>query len=229
MRPFGLALRSQRRRASRWLAPLLACLLLALAIGCLPPITTPPAAPSPTAAAPTAAPEAADINGFLPSTLARRDPARMAAYQRNLDFYHGDQWQARSRSRQLVFNYARVAVDKATSYLVTGLGTACYPQDPAAHDPAVKARIDRAASRLTMGVITAALIIGTCSGRRAHRPHPNAPLGGKPASRAICQFAGQTAQHGLKEAVYGLNPEPAVVLQNFVKREQGVAANGLLI
>ena len=59
MRPFGLALRSQRRRASRWLAPLLACLLLALAIGCLPPITTPPAAPSPTAAAPTAAPAAA--------------------------------------------------------------------------------------------------------------------------------------------------------------------------
>jgi len=101
------------------------------------------------ATAPAAAPEAADINGFLPSTLARRDPARMAAYQRNLDFYHGDQWQTRSRSRQLVFNYARVAIDKVTSYLVAGLGAACYPADPAtAADAGVKARIDRAEALL---------------------------------------------------------------------------------
>jgi hypothetical protein len=102
------------------------------------------------AVATTAAPEAAGTDaGFIPSTLVRRDLARMAAYQRNLDFYHGDQWQTHSRSRQLVFNYARVAVDKVTSYLVAGLGTACYPADPSTGaDAEVKAAIDRAEALL---------------------------------------------------------------------------------
>ena len=102
------------------------------------------------AVAPPAATEAAGLPGdFLPSTLPRRDLERMAAYRRNLDFYRGDQWETRSRGRQLVFNYARVAVDKVTSYLVSGLGSACYPDDPAtAHDPAVKERIDRAEALL---------------------------------------------------------------------------------
>ena len=97
-----------------------------------------------------AAPEAAGTTGdFLPSTLPRRDVERMAAYRRNLDFYRGEQWETRSRGRQLVFNYARVAVDKVTSYLVSGLGTACSPVDPAlTNDPAMKSRIDVAESLL---------------------------------------------------------------------------------
>ncbi len=98
------------------------------------------------AASRPAAPDASGRTGaFLPSSLARRDPDRLAAYRRNLDFYRGSQWEARSRQRQLVFNYARVAVDKVTSYLVSGLGSACYPADPAAAaDADLKRRIDRA-------------------------------------------------------------------------------------
>jgi len=95
--------------------------------------------------APVAAPaEDGDGAGYRPSDLARRDTDRMARYRRNLDFYRGDQWQTTSRQRQLVFNYARAAIDKATSYLAAGLGAACYPLEPSAEpDPALTARIDR--------------------------------------------------------------------------------------
>ncbi|MBN1856932.1 MAG: phage portal protein [Dehalococcoidia bacterium] len=91
-------------------------------------------------------PEAA----FVPSELARRDTDRMAAYRRNLDFYRGVQWETTSRQRQLVFNYARVAVDKVTSYLVEGLSTACYPANATAdsHDEGLQGRITGAESLL---------------------------------------------------------------------------------
>jgi hypothetical protein len=55
------------------------------------------------------------------------DTARLAAYKTNLDFYNGSQWQQTSRNRQLVFNYAKVSIDKVTSFLMQGLGFACYP------------------------------------------------------------------------------------------------------
>jgi hypothetical protein len=64
---------------------------------------------------------------FNPSQLARIDTARLAEYHTNLDFYNGKQWQQTSRNRQLVFNYAKVAIDKVTSYLMQGLTFACYP------------------------------------------------------------------------------------------------------
>ena len=64
---------------------------------------------------------------FNPSQLARIDTERLAAYRQNLDFYNGKQWQQTSRNRQLVFNYAKVAIDKGTSYLMQGLTFACYP------------------------------------------------------------------------------------------------------
>ncbi|MCD6359773.1 MAG: phage portal protein [Armatimonadetes bacterium] len=86
---------------------------------------------------------------FVPSELARRDADRMAAYRRNLDFYRGLQWESATRHRQLVFNYARVALDKVTSYLVSGLSTACYPADPSREtDSALAERIDRAEALL---------------------------------------------------------------------------------
>jgi len=94
------------------------------------------------------APPAGHSPALVPSALARRDTDRMAGYRQNLDFYRGLQWETSSRHRQLVFNYARVAVDKVTSYLVEGLSTACYPVDPASDDPAVKQRIDRAEALL---------------------------------------------------------------------------------
>jgi len=64
---------------------------------------------------------------FSPSQLNHRDMERLAAYRHNLDFYNGSQWSTTSRHRQLVFNYARVAIDKVTSFLMQGFNFACYP------------------------------------------------------------------------------------------------------
>jgi len=60
-------------------------------------------------------------------SLDQMDRARLAAYRSNLDFYNGTQWSERSRYRQLVFNYARIAVDKVTSYMMNELNFACEP------------------------------------------------------------------------------------------------------
>jgi hypothetical protein len=64
---------------------------------------------------------------FTPASLNRLDTARLAAYRTNLDFYNGSQWEQTSRHRQLVFNYAKVSIDKLTGFLMQGLGFACYP------------------------------------------------------------------------------------------------------
>jgi hypothetical protein len=64
------------------------------------------------------------------------DIQRLMAYRSNLDFYNGLHWQSStqgplsagtSRNRQLVFNYAKVSIDKITSFLTQGLAIACYP------------------------------------------------------------------------------------------------------
>ena len=60
-------------------------------------------------------------------SLDQMDRARLAAYRSNLDFYNGAQWSERSRYRQLVFNYVKIAVDKVTSYLMNELNFACEP------------------------------------------------------------------------------------------------------
>jgi hypothetical protein len=67
------------------------------------------------------------MTDFNPSQLTRLDTTRLANYRSNLDFYNGSQWQQTSRHRQLVFNYAKVSIDKCTSFLMQGLGLACYP------------------------------------------------------------------------------------------------------
>ena len=67
------------------------------------------------------------MTDFTPGQLNRMDTARLAAYKTNLDFYNGSQWQTTSRYRQLVFNYAKVSIDKVTSFLMQGLTFACYP------------------------------------------------------------------------------------------------------
>jgi hypothetical protein len=73
------------------------------------------------------------MTDFTPSQLARMDTARLANYRANLDFYQGSQWQQTSRHRQLVFNYAKVSIDKVTSFLMQGLGFACYPNPTNSH------------------------------------------------------------------------------------------------
>jgi len=64
---------------------------------------------------------------FTPSQLARMDTRRLSTYRTNLDFYQGSHWPTTSRHRQLVFNYAKVSIDKVTSFLTQGLHFACYP------------------------------------------------------------------------------------------------------
>jgi hypothetical protein len=73
------------------------------------------------------------------------DSTRLATYRSNLDFYQGAHWPTQSRHRQLVFNYAKVSIDKLTSFLMPGLGFACYPvADVASDSEAIKARVRRA-------------------------------------------------------------------------------------
>jgi len=55
------------------------------------------------------------------------DTRRLSTYRTNLDFYQGSHWPTTSRHRQLVFNYAKVSIDKVTSFLTQGLHFACYP------------------------------------------------------------------------------------------------------
>jgi hypothetical protein len=66
---------------------------------------------------------------FSPADLARRDIERIRGYKGLLDFYHSMQWEGRARwgERRLTFNYAKVVVDKLTSYLMSGRDFAVEP------------------------------------------------------------------------------------------------------
>jgi len=63
------------------------------------------------------------MNETLPMQLAKLDLDRTKGYQKLLDFYYGQQWAGRERrgERRLIFNYAKVFVDKITSYLMSGI------------------------------------------------------------------------------------------------------------
>jgi hypothetical protein len=81
------------------------------------------------------------MTSFSPASLNRLDTQRLAAYRTNLDFYQGSQWPTTSRHRQLVFNYAKVSIDKVTSFLMSGLGFACYSGE---ETDELKAKVRRA-------------------------------------------------------------------------------------
>jgi hypothetical protein len=57
------------------------------------------------------------------SQLARLDLDRMKSYKSLLDFYYGKQWEGKGRwhERRLTFNYAKVFIEKVTSYLMGGI------------------------------------------------------------------------------------------------------------
>ena len=61
--------------------------------------------------------------------IARLDAERFRRYREMLDFYNGRQWPGRERhgERRLTFNYARVFIEKVTSYLMGGIGFAVDP------------------------------------------------------------------------------------------------------
>lgn len=85
--------------------------------------------------------ESASINLSLPQQISRMDSERLRAYRENLDFYNGTQWLGRSRTRErrLTFNYAKVFVDKITSYLMSGLSFNIESTSPEAKEKARRA------------------------------------------------------------------------------------------
>ena len=58
--------------------------------------------------------------------LIHRDMDRLKGYKELLDFYHGWHWEGRERrgEKRLTFNYAKVFIDKVTSYLMSGISFA---------------------------------------------------------------------------------------------------------
>jgi hypothetical protein len=63
------------------------------------------------------------------SQLARMDTERLKNYRELLAFYYGRQWEGKERrsERRLTFNYAKVFVEKITSYLMADIGFAADP------------------------------------------------------------------------------------------------------
>jgi hypothetical protein len=83
------------------------------------------------------------MNETIPSQLTRLDMDRIKGYKELLDFYHGRQWDGRERrgERRLIFNYAKVFVEKITSYLMAGIN---FSVDPVEDSDEAGARARRA-------------------------------------------------------------------------------------
>ena len=79
----------------------------------------------------------------VPTQLNQRDISRIRGYKELLDFYHGVHWQGRERwgEKRLTFNYARVFVDKLTSYLMSGIN---FVVEPAVDSDEARAKARRA-------------------------------------------------------------------------------------
>ncbi len=87
------------------------------------------------------------MNEAIPSRLARLDLDRMKGYKEFLDFYYGRQWEGRERrsERRLIFNYAKVFVEKIASYLMTGIN---FAVDPVEDSDEARVRARKAESAL---------------------------------------------------------------------------------
>ena len=79
----------------------------------------------------------------LPFRISPQDAERFRRYRQYLDFYRGEQWSDRARrgEKHLTFNYARVFVDKITSYLMSG---ASFTVEAVSDTPADRARAEQA-------------------------------------------------------------------------------------
>ena len=85
--------------------------------------------------------------GFIPTQLARKDMDRLKTYKELLDFYHGIHWEGRAirGEKRLTFNYAKVLVDKVTSYLMSGIN---FAVDAIEDSDEARARAQRAEAAL---------------------------------------------------------------------------------
>lgn len=77
----------------------------------------------------------------IPREVQHRDLDRLRVYRENLDFYNGVQWpgSARPRERRLTFNYAKVLIDKVSTYLMSSLNFAVDPGGDLAPETAGRA------------------------------------------------------------------------------------------
>jgi len=89
---------------------------------------------------------------FHPSQLRERDLGRLKCYRQRLEFYQGRQQPGARRGveKQLIFNYARVVVDKVSSYLMSGLHLAVEPQEDTAGARQRAARAQAALERVSV-------------------------------------------------------------------------------
>ena len=85
--------------------------------------------------------------GFTPSKLNHRDTGRLKGYRELLDFYYGQHWEgyARRGEKRLTFNYAKVIIDKITSYLMSGI---TFTADPIEDTDEARTRAQRAEQAL---------------------------------------------------------------------------------
>ncbi len=87
------------------------------------------------------------MNETIPAQLARLELDRIKGYKELLDFYDGRQWEGRERrgERRLIFNYAKVFVEKITSYLMTGIN---FTVDPVEDSDEARIRAGKAEAAL---------------------------------------------------------------------------------
>lgn len=85
---------------------------------------------------------------FNPAELENASSERFKRYREMLAFYSGSQWQGRAArgEKRLTFNYARVIVDKLTSYLMNGLSVRLSAEDE--KDEEAVAEAERALKRV---------------------------------------------------------------------------------
>ena len=85
--------------------------------------------------------------GFIPTQLAHHDMDRLKRYKELLDFYYGQHWQGYTKrgEKRLTFNYAKVVIDKATSYLMSGIN---FAVDAVEDSDEARAKARRAESAL---------------------------------------------------------------------------------
>jgi len=85
--------------------------------------------------------------GFRPSELNKHDTDRLRGYDELLNFYHGQHWEGHARwgETRLTFNYAKVIIDKLTSYLMSGIN---FAVDPIEDTPEARASARRAEQAL---------------------------------------------------------------------------------
>jgi hypothetical protein len=90
------------------------------------------------------------MNNTVVTRLGTLDGERLKGYKNLLDFYYGRQWEGKGRrtERRLTFNYAKVFIEKITSYLMAGVTLAVDPASPAEKDIENARRAEAALNRV---------------------------------------------------------------------------------